>query len=175
MRITEVEAYGGPVDSVWPDPCAHTWPGITPRNRVMFGPAGHLYVYQSYGIHLCMNVTAGPDGEGGGVLLRAAALESGEAAVRSRRGDKPKFTQLLSGPGNVGTALGVTKSDYGLDLFDPCSRIQLRPGNQVVNKQDIHAGPRVGVRAASARKWRMWLPDPSVSKYRAHAKADGLE
>lgn len=141
----------------------------------MFGPAGHLYVYQSYGLHLCMNITAGPEGEGAGVLLRSAEVISGEDAIRQRRGAKSSFDNLLRGPGNFGQALGVTKADYGLDLFDEDSRFRLVTGQANVNKPPMHAGPRVGVQAVSARKWRMWLPHPSVSKYRAHRNADGKE
>ena len=178
-RITEVEAYGGPADSPWPDPGAHTWPGVTPRNRVMFGPAGHLYVYRSYGIHFCANVTAGPDGVGGGILLRGATILEGEGAAmrRRKRGDADVAKQNLArGPGNLGQALGIDLDDYGRDLFDPASRVQLIAGEPGPDAAaGVQSGPRVGLRAASERPWRFWLPgEPGVSAYRRHAKADGL-
>ncbi len=176
-RITEVEAYGGPADSPWPDPGAHTWPGPTPRNRVMFGPAGHLYVYRSYGIHFCANVTAGPDGVGGGVLLRAATILDGEDAAMARRireGAGVVKPNLARGPGNLGQALGIDLGDYGLDLFDAGSRVQLETG-EAQRGPAPKSGPRVGLRGASERPWRFWIPgEPSVSAYRRHAKADGL-
>lgn len=174
-RITEVEAYGGPAESPWPDPGAHTWPGPTPRNRVMSGPAGHLYVYRSYGIHFCANVTAGHDGVGGGVLLRGAAILDGEAAAMARRqrGNVGVVKRNLArGPGNLGQALGIDLRDYGRDLFDPGSRVQLGDG---AAPAEVQCGPRVGLRAASERPWRFWIPgEPGVSAYRRHAKADGL-
>lgn len=183
-RITEVEAYGGPADSPWPDPGAHTWPGVTPRNRVMFGPAGHLYVYRSYGIHFCANVTAGPDGVGGGVLLRGAEILEGEDIARRRRAGarkNPVQRDLARGPGNLGQALGIDLGDYGQDLFDPSSRVQLHAGQEApvadaeLRDAELRCGPRVGLRAASQRPWRFWLPgEPGVSTYRRHAKADGL-
>lgn len=184
-----MEAYGGPADSPWPDPGAHTWPGVTPRNRVMFGPAGHLYVYRSYGIHFCANVTAGPDGVGGGVLLRGAEILEGEDVARRRRAGtrkNPVLRDLARGPGNLGQALGVDLGDYGLDLFGPSSRVQLSSGEEApvtdvelrdaeMRDAELRSGPRVGLRAASQRPWRFWLSgEPGVSAYRRHAKADGL-
>ena len=189
-----MEAYGGPADSPWPDPGAHTWPGVTPRNRVMFGPAGHLYVYRSYGIHFCANVTAGPDGVGGGVLLRGAEILEGEDVARRRRSaargnlarKNPVLRDLARGPGNLGQALGIDLGDYGLDLFDASSRVQLHAGEEApvtdaelgdaeMRVVELRSGPRVGLRAASQRPWRFWLPgEPGVSAYRRHAKADGL-
>ncbi|WJZ00143.1 3-methyladenine DNA glycosylase [Corynebacterium hansenii] len=186
-RITEVEAYGGPADSPWPDPGAHTWPGVTPRNRVMFGLPGHLYVYRSYGIHFCANITAGPEGIGGGVLLRGATILEGEAAAMRRRlrGNAGVAKHgLARGPGNLGQALGIDLSDYGLDLFDPAARVRLLGDHAADDDAEIadgeapapelRSGPRVGLRAASERPWRFWIAgEPSVSAYRRHARADG--
>lgn len=175
VLVTEVEAYGGPADSPWPDPAAHCWPGVTARNAAMFGEAGHLYVYRSYGIHLCANVTCGDCGVGGGILIRSVAVLDGEDVVRARRGargaDMPSH-QLGRGPGNVGQAIGVTLEDYALDLFSEGSRIQLR-SSVVKPAEAIHSGPRVGVRRASERPWRLWLDHPSVSAYRRHKNASG--
>lgn len=170
--ITEVEAYGGPADSQWPDPAAHTWPGQTNRNRVMFGPAGHLYVYRSYGIHHCANITCGPEGEGGGVLIRAVSIREGADAVRRFRPAPVALSVIGRGPGNAAQALGITMSDYDTDVFSPNSRISLEK-SVVMHEQIVHGGPRVGVRRASERPWRLWLEDESVSKFRAHAQAEG--
>ena len=172
-EITEVEAYGGPADSPWPDPAAHCYPGLTQRNRAMFGEAGHWYVYQSYGIHKCLNITCGPDGIGGGVLIRSLRILDGEDAVRTRRGDKPTPFSLARGPGNVGLALGVTLSDYGQDALDTESRMHVLAPQPPRIAHAIHSGPRVGIRRASERKWRLWLDDETVSTYRRHAKASG--
>lgn len=169
--ITEVEAYGGPEDSPWPDLGAHTWPGLTPRNRVMFGPPGHLYVYRSYGIHHCANITCAPDGIGGGVLIRSVRITSGLTTSLSNRGHHQQTAKLSTGPGNVAQALGITMDDYGLDLLEESSRVRLFAAD---HEDAIVAGPRVGLRAASSREWRFHLAGETVSAYRAHPKADGL-
>src|SRR6201998_2345143 len=80
--VVEVEAYGGVPDGPWPDAAAHSYRGINGRNAVMFGPPGRLYTYRSHGIHVCANVSCGPDGTPAAVLLRAAALEDGHDGAR---------------------------------------------------------------------------------------------
>ena len=107
LRLVEVEAYGGTADH--DDPASHAHRGRTARNGTMFGPPGHLYVYRSYGIHLCANVVCGPDGLAGGVLLRAAEVIEGEDLVRARRGPRARG-ELAAGPGRLGQALGLTPS-----------------------------------------------------------------
>jgi DNA-3-methyladenine glycosylase len=81
VRITELEAYMGPIDSLHPDPGSHTYRGPTRRNAPMFGPAGHLYVYFTYGMHYCANIVCGPEGHASAVLLRAG--EIGRDALNS--------------------------------------------------------------------------------------------
>ena len=87
--VVEVEAYGGVPDGPWPDAASHSYRGPGGRNLIMYGPAGRLYTYLSHGIHVCANVTCGPDGVAAAVLLRAAAIELGtdvaqcDAAPRS--------------------------------------------------------------------------------------------
>jgi DNA-3-methyladenine glycosylase len=117
-RIVEVEAYGGPPDGPWPDAAAHSYRGPTMRNAVMFGPPGRLYTYRSHGIHVCANVSCGPEGVAAAVLLRAAVIESGGEIARARRGPAPAPTALARGPGNLCSALGITMLDNGADLFD---------------------------------------------------------
>jgi DNA-3-methyladenine glycosylase len=160
-RIVEVEAYGSPAAGPWPDPAAHSYPGVTARNAVMFGPPGHLYVYLSYGIHMCVNVTAGPDGDGAGVLLRAARIETGLAAVRARRAVHDPDIRLAAGPGRLGQALGIDLVDKGMDLFDPASSVRLE---LAVRRPTVTAGPRIGISKATTLPWRLWLAgDPAVS------------
>lgn len=167
-RVVEVEAYGGPPDGPWPDPASHSYRGRSARNAVMFGPPGRLYVYRSHGIHLCANVSCGPDGAAAAVLLRGAAVESGLDQAQRHRGAAVAPAALARGPGNLCKALGITMDDNGRDLFDPRSAVTLRPGQCVADR----AGPRVGVSRAADRAWRFWIPQhPAVSGYRRSPRA----
>ena len=158
-RIVEVEAYRGPEDLA-----AHSSRGRTPRNSVMFGPPGHLYVYLIYGLHHCLNVVAGPGAKPEAVLIRALALEEGIDLARRRRGPTVADLRLASGPGNVGRALGVDRSLNGVDLLDGPVRVEPRSGQP----PEISCGPRVGVDYAgewAARPMRFWITDdPHVSR-----------
>lgn len=166
--IVEVEAYGGPVDGPWPDAAAHSYRGPTPRNSVMFGPAGRLYTYRSHGIHVCANVACATEGVAGAVLLRAAAVESGIETALARRGELVRPAALARGPGNLCSALGITMDDNGIDLLDPDGPIQLTFGERYVAAE----GPRVGVSKAADRPWRLWLAGrPEVSLYRRSPRA----
>ena len=108
--IVETEAYGGSED---PASHASTIGGPTRRNRAMFGPPGIAYVYRSYGIHWCLNVVAGPEGQGGAVLLRGLDPGAGEALMLRRRNDR---RPIGAGPGRLAQALGVTGALDGHDL-----------------------------------------------------------
>jgi DNA-3-methyladenine glycosylase len=110
-RIVETEAYTGATD-----PASHAFRGPTARNAVMFGPAGHAYVYFSYGMHHCLNVTAERHGQPGAVLLRALEPLAGIEAMRAR-GDRGPQARLLSGPGKIGRAFGLTLDDNGRDFI----------------------------------------------------------
>ncbi|MEV6774544.1 DNA-3-methyladenine glycosylase [Nocardia sp. NPDC051030] len=176
MRIVEVEAYGGDPAGPWPDPAAHSGRGRTARNAVMFGPPGVLYVYLSYGMHTCVNVTSGPDGIASAVLIRAGEIIEGEEEVRVRRPAARTDADLAKGPGNVGSALGITLGDYGIRLFDKESPIRLELGPEIADPSAIAVGPRVGVSLAAERPWRLWLPDsPAVSVYRRSPRAPRLD
>lgn len=166
--IVEVEAYGGIPDGPWPDAAAHSYRGLNGRNAVMFGPPGRLYTYRSHGIHVCANVSCGPDGTAAAVLLRAAAIEEGLDVAQARRGDAVRNIALARGPGNLCSALGITMADNGVDVFDPKSPVRL-----AINEAHVAvAGPRVGISQAADRPWRLWLAGrPEVSAYRRSPRA----
>ena len=110
VRLVEVEAYAGS-----DDPGSHAYRGMRPKNATMFGPPGHLYVYFSYGVHYCLNVTADAPGVAGAVLLRALEPLAGMEVMR-RRGDRGPEVRLLSGPGKIGRGFGLTLKDNGRDF-----------------------------------------------------------
>jgi DNA-3-methyladenine glycosylase len=161
VRLTEVEAYAGALD-----PASHAFRGRTARNAVMFGPAGHLYVYFVYGMHWCCNVVCGPDGVANAVLLRAGVVVSGVDIARSRRATTRSDLDLARGPARLATALGLTAAANGADLCTATSPIRLLAGEPVPD-ESVCRGPRVGVAAAAEAPWRLWVGgDPSVSPYR---------
>jgi DNA-3-methyladenine glycosylase len=104
-------------------------PGITSRNAVTFWPPGRFYTYRSHGIHVCANVSCGPDGTAAAVLLRAAAVRDGEHVARSRRGATGPSYALARGPGNLCSTLGITMDDNGINLFGADSPVTLRPAD----------------------------------------------
>lgn len=163
VRLTEVEAYAGEAD-----PGSHAYRGRTPRTQVMFGPAGHAYVYFSYGMHWCLNVVAGPDGTASGVLLRAAEVVGGLDLARARR-PEARDRDLCRGPARLTRALGVTGEYGGLDLLDDRSPLRLVLPAEPTGP--VRCGPRVGVAGEGApTPWRFWLAgDPTVSPYRPAA------
>ncbi|MCJ7725437.1 MAG: DNA-3-methyladenine glycosylase [Acidimicrobiia bacterium] len=148
--LTEVEAYGG-----GSDPASHAFRGPTPRTGVMFGPAGRLYVYLSYGVHWCMNVVTGPAGEAAAVLLRGGRAVAGLEIMEQRRG---RSDHLVDGPGKLCQALGVTGTQDGVSLFDGVVRI----GSQPPVAGRILSTPRVGISKAAERPWRFVLEDQGV-------------
>ncbi len=156
-RIVEVEAYEGPEDLA-----AHSSHGRTPRNAVMFGPPGTLYVYLVYGLHHCANVVCGPGLKPEAVLLRAAEIDEGMELARRRRGPVPDG-RLAAGPGNLGRAFGIDRSQNGTDLVGGSVRIErgARPSR-------LRRGARVGVAYAgswASRPYRLWLGgNPHVSR-----------
>jgi len=166
--VVEVEAYGGVPDGPWPDASGHSYRGLNGRNAVMFGPPGHLYTYRSHGIHVCANVSCGPDGVAAAVLLRAAAIDAGLDVAQDRRGAAVRTVALARGPGNLCSALGITMADNGIDLFDPKGPVRV-----VLNAaQGAVSGPRVGISQAADRPWRLWLAGrPEVSAYRRSPRA----
>ena len=165
VRLTEVEAYAG----VGQDPASHAHRGRTPRNAVMFGPPGHLYVYFTYGMHWCANVVCGPDGEAAAVLLRAGEVVDGLAVARQRRRTARADRDLARGPARLTTALAIDGGLGGADLFAPAGPVRLLPAAAPVDPSLVRAGPRVGVAGGHHTRWRFWLAgDPTVSAYRRH-------
>jgi DNA-3-methyladenine glycosylase len=164
VRISETEAYAGTADAA-----SHAFRGPTARNEVMFGPAGHAYVYFTYGMHWCMNVVCGPSGLASAVLLRAGAVVDGLSLARARRGESVRERDLARGPARLCAALGIDRAAYGADLLDPDSPVRLLPAVVPVPAESVHCGPRVGVTGAHDVPWRYWTAgDPTVSAYRRH-------
>lgn len=164
VELTEVEAYAGEAD-----PASHAWRGRTARTAVMYGPAGHLYVYRSHGIHLCANIVTGDDGTASAVLLRAGRVVDGVELARARRGPKTADRSLARGPGCLGQALGLAITDSGAHLLD-AGQLRLSLGDRAA--LPVASGPRVGVSRAADVPWRFWIDgDPTVSAYKRSPRA----
>jgi DNA-3-methyladenine glycosylase len=167
VRLTEVEAYLGPEDSLHPDPGSHTYRGPTPRNAPMFGPAGHLYVYFTYGMHHCTNIVCGPEGTASALLLRAGEIVDGVELAQLRRTTSRSPADLARGPARLAKALGLTTADSGRDALAPPFGLVLPS----LPAPSVSSGPRVGVSGAGGTdqySWRFWITgDPTVSQYKA--------
>ena len=141
-RIVETEAY----DQV--DPASHAFGGPSERNAAMFGPAGHLYVYISYGMHHCCNVVCGPEGFGSGCLVRAIEPLEGIEVMRElretgrARKHPLKLRDLTNGPGKVCAALGIDKALYGHDLTMEPLVLDFAP---LLPEETIGCSPRIGI------------------------------
>ncbi len=147
-RIVEVEAYLGPHNTP-PDPAAHSHRGPTPRNRVLFGPAGHAYVYAIYGRYFCMNLSCEAEGRAGCVLLRALEPLAGLDAMATNRGLTPGAAAklLTSGPSRLCQALGLTCAEHnGLDVTRADSPLQVLDGGYAVTEALVT--PRIGIKEA---------------------------
>jgi DNA-3-methyladenine glycosylase len=147
-RIVEVEAYLGPHHDP-PDPAAHSYRGPTPRNLVLYGPAGHAYVYTIYGRYFCMNVSCEAEGHAGCVLLRALEPVIGADQMARNRGLEAgaPAKQLASGPSRLCQALGLTRTGHnGLNLLNAASPLQLRDDGYAVNEMLVTA--RIGIHEA---------------------------
>lgn len=149
-RIVETEAYDQD------DPASHAFGGPSDRNAAMFGPAGHLYVYVSYGMHHCCNVVCGPEGFGSGCLVRAVeplegvevmrelreAGRAGKAQAERARKHPLKLRDLTNGPGKVCAALGIDKELYGHELTVEPLVLEFAP---LLPGETIGSSPRVGI------------------------------
>ena len=164
--IVEVEAYGGVPDGPWPDRAAHSYRGPTGRNRVMFGPPGHLYTYFTYGMHVCGNVVCSPEGEASAVLLRAGEIVDGVGIARMRRLTSRKDADLAQGPARLTVAMGIGLADDGADLASGRVRLTLPAAASAyeTSQRTGVSGPGGGLEFP----WRFWIPgEPSVSPYKA--------
>jgi DNA-3-methyladenine glycosylase len=157
-RIVEVEAYLGPHHET-PDPAAHSHRGPTHRNSVLFGPAGHAYVYVIYGLYYCMNFSCEKPGHGGGILLRALEPVAGLEQMARNRGLDPGAAphQLTCGPGRLCQALDITRPEHnGLDLLDSASPLQVRDDGYKVRQ--VLVTRRIGIRHAADLPLRFAMP-----------------
>ena len=148
VRIVETEAYGGT-----DDPASHAGGGPTPRSAIMFGPAGFAYVYVIYGMHHCLNLVTGPEGEAGAVLIRAAEPMTGVPTHPGKADHR-----LCAGPGLLCRALGIDRSWNGFAVAGGLpgpAHLRVRPGAGDVEPQ---ASPRIGIRRAVRRPWRFFDP-----------------
>jgi DNA-3-methyladenine glycosylase len=158
-RIVEVEAYAG-----GEDPASHAFRGETPRNATMFGNAGHLYVYFTYGMHWCANAVCGDDGEGTAVLLRALAPVAGVEEMWRDRPRARRESDLASGPAKLCQALGIdgtydgadlVANDRGVAIYDDGLAPPAHPG----------VSPRIGISVAVDEPWRWYVPgDRNLSR-----------
>ncbi|MFS0894587.1 DNA-3-methyladenine glycosylase [Microbacterium sp. 179-I 3D3 NHS] len=189
LRITEVEAYHGQGTGEVADPGSHARMGRTARNATMWGEPGHLYVYLSHGIHSCVNVVCGPEGQGDGVLLRAGEVTAGTDAAARRRGaalplGRAALRDLARGPGRLGQAVGLRHPLH--DSIDAITGAELHGARAELWLGEpltaVARGPRVGVAGVAgtaAFPWRFWIDgDPTVSSFRwgrgAQAAASGV-
>lgn len=154
VRIDEVEAYGGA-----DDPASHAYRGRTARNASMFGPAGTLYVYRSYGIHWCANVSTGAEGTGEAVLIRGGRVVEGVDVAVARRG---RTNHLADGPGKLTQALGITGDHDGTSVLD--GPVRLEVGGSRAAGAVVHSTPRIGISRETERPWRFVLSVASAAQ-----------
>lgn len=132
--ITETEAYRASDDKA-----SHAYRGVTPRNSIMFGPAGHIYVYMIYGMYYCINIVTEEVGQASAVLIRGLKLP----------------TMHLNGPGKICRHFGITKQEYGINIItSECLYLQ-----EGISFNNIITTPRIGINRAKEKLWR-FIADP---------------
>lgn len=145
-RIVETEAYDGPQDQA-----SHARFGRTRRNALMFGPPGRAYIYFTYGMHWCLNVVTGPEGEASAVLIRSIEPTLGLEVISARRDGRPR-KEWTNGPAKLCKALAVDGSLLGADLTDPLGDLFILQGDPVP-PEAIRETPRIGIGYAG-EPWR---------------------
>ena len=152
-RIVEVEAYMGS-----DDPGSHAYRGPTPRTEVMFGRAGHLYVYFTYGMHWCANVVCGEEGVATAVLLRAVTPLAGVDTMRARRPRARRDVDLANGPAKLAAAFGLDGTHDGLDLQRNAHGLRIVDDGTPPPTEPAQ-GVRVGLSQGADIPWRWVVPD----------------
>lgn len=153
-KIVEVEAYHQS------DAASHSYRGKTPRTEIMFGPAGHLYVYFTYGMHYCCNIVVGDVNEGAAVLIRAVEPLDQEVVMANRRGKTG--VEVSNGPAKVCQALAIDMQMNGHDLRRSPLKLILKPA---LSPDQIVTTTRIGITRDAHRLWRFYIADnPYVSK-----------
>lgn len=178
VRLVEVEAYAGA-----DDPGSHAYRGPTPRTRVMFGPAGHLYVYFTYGRYWCANAVCGDEGEPGGVLLRAGEPLAGLDEMAAARPTARRHRDLASGPARLCQAMGIDGGHDGIDLVTGTDLVILDDGTTPPAEPTVTT--RIGLTRGHEHPWR-WLvadndhvspgrpgPRPARSRPRSRSRSEG--
>ncbi len=159
-KIVEVEAYRGSID-----PASHAYKGKTARNAVMFGDAGYLYVYFTYGMHFCSNVVTEQRGKAGAVLLRAIEPVRGIKQMKLNRKLREKKSvqfQLTNGPAKFCQAFGIVRKDNGADLVG--GKIYITGGERIADSAVLNS-ERIGIRDGREKKWRYFVKgNPWVSR-----------
>jgi DNA-3-methyladenine glycosylase len=148
VKIVETEAYHQS------DAASHSYKGETERTRVMFGPAGYLYVYFTYGMHYCCNVVVGPAGEGSAVLIRAVEPVRGRDVIEARRGKQG--VQATNGPAKICQALAIDKKLNGHKLSELPLILHIKPP---LAADSIAVTTRVGISKAKDLPWRFYIKD----------------
>ncbi len=164
--IVEVEAYCGVTDRA-----CHTYGGRrSKRNDVMFGEAGHAYIYLIYGMYNCFNITSDTDDHPCAILIRALRPLSGIDLMRANSPKIRKENELCMGPGRLCRAMAITRKEYGLPLFDPASRLYVTGGDNV-QKFQIVKSKRIGIDYAGKDAERLWRFSIKDDRCVSHAPA----
>lgn len=151
--IVETEAYGGNRD-----PASHAFRGKTKRNEVMFGEAGHAYIYFTYGFHHCLNFVTGKEGVASAVLIRAVKPTIGIQKMMKFRG-KPETLNLTNGPGKLCQAFNIDLNLNGIDVTTAKSALYLLDG---VVDVGVNRSSRIGINSGKEKQWRFFTTSESI-------------